>query len=249
HDSQHGAIFSLTQQQAQLSHYYYNNTSHLFIIEALTIHLLLQKATSFATLLANVQSLYPLFKAEFFLALDEQKLEARITAVLQLLLQKELIFCENDRWIAIDDPQQQLQGLSLPIREFLQRYTTVLARLTHSNAEIASPLTAQKLSNMLQKESAALQNSRDFATDLYDPESMALTLHALQQQGAISETGVCHTEHIVQLQNQLLALSQQFTQPSIPQQAASISQVSISQEEKSSLEEESLLSVPASQQA
>ncbi|MGL5290637.1 MAG: glycerol-3-phosphate 1-O-acyltransferase PlsB, partial [Vibrionaceae bacterium] len=154
HDSQYGAIFSLTQQQAQLSHYYYNNTSHLFIIEALTIHLLLQKATSFATLLANVQSLYPLLKAEFFLALDDQKLEAHIAAVLQLLLQKELIFCENDRWIAIDDPQQQLQGLSLPIREFLQRYTTVLTRLTHSYAESSSPLTAQKLSNMLQKESA-----------------------------------------------------------------------------------------------
>ncbi|MGL4735024.1 MAG: glycerol-3-phosphate 1-O-acyltransferase PlsB, partial [Enterovibrio sp.] len=98
HSNGHCTTFSLTPQQAQLSHYYYNNISHLFITEALIIHLLLQNATTSATLLAQVQSLYPLLKAEFFLALDEQKLESHIAAVLQLLLQKELIFHENDRW-------------------------------------------------------------------------------------------------------------------------------------------------------
>ncbi|MGL5336358.1 MAG: hypothetical protein ACRC9R_09510, partial [Enterovibrio sp.] len=225
----HETTFSLTRQQAQLSHYYYNNTSHLFIIEALIIHLLLQKAATTATLLAKVQSLYTLLKAEFFLAFDEQKLEPHITAVLQFLLQKELIFCENERWIAIDEPQQQLQGLTLPIREFLQRYTKVLALLANTNTQAPSPLTAQNLSKMLHKESQALQDSCDFAADLYDPESMALTLHALQQQGAISDKGHCQRDKILQLQNLLLTLSQDQDEAAIMHRA----DLAISQEEMS----------------
>ncbi|WP_289483818.1 glycerol-3-phosphate 1-O-acyltransferase PlsB, partial [Enterobacter sp. E105B] len=118
-----GDIIVLPREQAVLMTYYRNNILHMLVLPSLIAAMITQhRHITREELLRQVEVLYPMLKAELFLRWEKDALGALIDALVDELLQQQLVMENGDKLQLNPARSRTLQLLAAGVRETLQRY-------------------------------------------------------------------------------------------------------------------------------
>ena len=198
-----GEVISLDRQQAVLLTYYRNNIIHLYVLPSLIALILLSRVTSNRDeIIATVQKLYPLLKAELYMGICEQDLEDHCDAILAELARQDLILNEADQWQRNLQKLTQLQLLARIISETLQRYAITLTVISH--APNLNKSAWEKQSQTMAQRLSRLHGIN--APEFFDKAVFTTLFNSLKGQGYFEEDGCANVTRVAPFQDLLINL-------------------------------------------
>lgn len=199
-----GDIISLDRNQSILMTYYRNNIIHLFAIPSLIAQILIrEQSTTLENIQQCVAKLFPFFKQELFLGLDETQLNETVEAYLEELALQGIIAIDAEHVSINQSNTQVLMLLGRTISETLQRYAITL-NLLASSAEVGKA-DLEKVSQDIAQRLGRLHGIN--APEFFDKGVFSSMFTTLKQQGYLDSDGQVDQEksrHFAELLYSLL---------------------------------------------
>ena len=181
-----GDIIVLPREQAVLMTYYRNNILHMLVLPSLIAAMITQhRHITREELLRQVEVLYPMLKAELFLRWEKDALGALIDALVDELLQQQLVMENGDKLQLNPARSRTLQLLAAGVRETLQRYAITFWLLS-ANPSINRG-TLEKESRTVAQRLSVLHGIN--APEFFDKAVFSTLVSTLRDEGFISDTG------------------------------------------------------------
>jgi glycerol-3-phosphate O-acyltransferase len=190
----------MSAEHAVLSSYYRNNILHLFMLPSLLAGAIMHhRSISFTQLLAYIEQLYPLLRAELFLYVSS--LHTYCHSLLQHLSAQGLIELKDELYRA--PPQQSRQYFMLSLlahnaEDTLQRYAIVLNLILRPG-----PISRVELEKDAHQLAQRLLNLHGIVAPEYYDKGLFITLVNALKEAGISQTDsnnmVCSTVKLEQL--------------------------------------------------
>ena len=181
-----GDIIVLPREQAVLMTYYRNNIRHMLVLPSLIAAMITQhRHITREELLRQVEVLYPMLKAELFLRWEKDALGALIDALVDELLQQQLVMENGDKLQLNPARSRTLQLLAAGVRETLQRYAITFWLLS-ANPSINRG-TLEKESRTVAQRLSVLHGIN--APEFFDKAVFSTLVSTLRDEGFISDTG------------------------------------------------------------
>lgn len=181
-----GDIIILPREQAVLMTYYRNNIMHMLVLPSLLAAIITQhRSLARAELLRQVEIVYPMLKAELFLRWEKAELATVIDALIDEMMDQQLVTVSGDSLQINPARSRTLQLLAAGVRETLQRYAITFwllsanPSLNRGTLERESRTVAQRLS-MLHGINAP---------EFFDKAVFTSLVLTLRDEGYISDTG------------------------------------------------------------
>lgn len=181
-----GDIIVLPREQAVLMTYYRNNIVHMLVMPSLLASIITQhRNITREDLLSRVEVLFPMLKAELFLHWDKEALGSVVDALLNELVQQNLILEDSGRFRLNPARSRTLQLLAAGVRETIQRYAITFWLLS-ANPTINRG-TLEKESRTVAQRLSVLHGIN--APEFFDKAVFSSLVLTLRDEGYISDTG------------------------------------------------------------
>ncbi|MGV7091702.1 glycerol-3-phosphate 1-O-acyltransferase PlsB [Siccibacter turicensis] len=181
-----GDIIVLPREQAVLMTYYRNNILHMLVLPSLIAAIITQhRNISREALLRQVEVIYPMLKTELFLRWETAELGGVIDALLEELMQQELILTSGEQLQLNPARARTLQLLAAGVRETLQRYAITFWLLSANPA--INRGTLEKESRTVAQRLSVLHGIN--APEFFDKAVFSTLVLTLRDEGYISDTG------------------------------------------------------------
>lgn len=186
-----GELVRANPEQAGLLSYSRNNVLHLFVQPSLVACLLFQnRVLAEARVVAAVRELHPLLKAELFLNIDDDRIEAAIRGAASVLAQRGLIRIDamQGLWLAPppgSESNQELGQLGEIIRPLLERLFLVTAILEHVGSGNLTRDELLEKARLLAQRLALL--SQESSPEVAEKVQFAQLVHTLADAGLLIE--------------------------------------------------------------
>ena len=133
-----GNIIRVADKQAPMLSYFKNNVLHVFILSSLVATLVERnRQISIDNMHKVAELLYPFLQAELFLSIDKAMLGTTLEAILELLIDHQIVLCSDN---IISSPAhssgayQMLVALASPAEQSLERYFITLSILANEGS-------------------------------------------------------------------------------------------------------------------
>lgn len=181
-----GDIIILPREQAVLMTYYRNNIMHMLVLPSLLAAIITQHRTlARAELLRQVEIVYPMLKAELFLRWEKAELATVIDALIDEMMDQQLVTISGDSLQINPARSRTLQLLAAGVRETLQRYTITFWLLS-ANPSINRG-TLERESRTVAQRLSMLHGIN--APEFFDKAVFTSLVLTLRDEGYISDTG------------------------------------------------------------
>ena len=197
-----GDIIRVPSARVVLLRYFRNNVQHAFALSALVACVLSRSAgMSVDQLRGFAAEMWPLLRAELFLAGDAQHAKQKVGEIVEVLVESGLACRTSDGLLVPPDANSsagyRLELLARSLRQLLERQYLVVAVLSRFGS---SQLSQQRLESLVQLISQRLSLLFEFATpDFYERSALSAYIDTLIETGlvTIDEAGcLAFDEHL-----------------------------------------------------
>lgn len=175
-----GQIISLDRYQAILLTYYRNNILHLLALPSLVAALIDRcEGLGESEIIGRCVDIYPLLQRELFLHFPEEAIPERVSELLAVFEQEQLILRQEGGFWVNPSNQMRLLLLAESIQETLQRYAIVVTRLMAQPGIEAEQLEADAM--MMAERLGTLHGIN--APEFFDQKLFTTLIHTLRSEG------------------------------------------------------------------